>query len=161
MCIRDSVNRQIVGAPFDPAAPNPVVHAQFNACYGFARALADGRVDIRSFTPEKIQARDATFAQRLRVSDADDIASTAIAPARIRLDLVDGTMITKSTEVMKGSPEAPMTRDEMLAKFRDCLAWGLDAPAGASQRLAELILNTDALADARILIAEFRSLRGS
>ena len=40
-------NQAIVGAPFNPEeAENPVVHAQFSACYTFARAFIDGDLGI-------------------------------------------------------------------------------------------------------------------
>ncbi|QZN98827.1 MmgE/PrpD family protein [Chenggangzhangella methanolivorans] len=51
------VNRQIVGSRFDQSHPNPVVHAQFNAAYAFAAALVDGKVDISTFTPDRIRRR--------------------------------------------------------------------------------------------------------
>src|SRR6185295_4800786 len=43
-----NVNWLTVGEPYD-AARDSVVHAQFNAAYGFARALSDGKVDLRSY----------------------------------------------------------------------------------------------------------------
>ena len=43
-----NVNWLTVGAPYDRAR-NDVVHAQFNTAYSFARAFADGKVDLRSY----------------------------------------------------------------------------------------------------------------
>ena len=45
------LNLLTVGAPYDPASGS-VTHAQFNAAYSFARALSDGRLDLRSYEPE-------------------------------------------------------------------------------------------------------------
>src|SRR6185295_18975970 len=48
-----NVNWLTVGEPFEPQR-NSVVHAQFNAAYGFSRALADGRVDLRTYQQPRI-----------------------------------------------------------------------------------------------------------
>src|SRR6185503_9483791 len=42
------VNWLTVGEPYEPARDS-VVHAQFNAAYGFARAIADGKVDLKTY----------------------------------------------------------------------------------------------------------------
>ena len=48
-----NVNWLTVGEPYD-VKRDSVVHAQFNAAYSFARALADGRVDLRSYQRPQI-----------------------------------------------------------------------------------------------------------
>ena len=48
------VNWLTVGEPYDPARDS-VVHAQFNAAYSFARALADGRVDLETYQKPAIR----------------------------------------------------------------------------------------------------------
>ena len=152
------VNRQIVGAPFDRNAANPVVHAQFNAAYAFAAALVDGQVGIGTFTPGRITADDVAWAARLSTVEAADIVPTAVPPARVRLVLQDGTVLSRARELMKGSPEAPMTPQEVLAKFRACLAWGLDADGAAADRLHDQVMRLDTPDDARALITAFRAL---
>src|SRR5687768_11524100 len=42
------VNWLTVGEPYD-VSRDSVVHAQFNAAYGFARAIADGKVDLETY----------------------------------------------------------------------------------------------------------------
>jgi 2-methylcitrate dehydratase PrpD len=148
------VNVQIVGTPFDPPADNPVVHAQFNAAYALARALVDGTVGLDTFRPDRIHDPAIAFARRFRVVDADDIEPTAIAPARVRLRLKDGSVVERARETMKGSPEEPMTDAEALAKFRGCMEFGLGQTGDA---LAEAALRLDGLSDIGALIAAFPS----
>ena len=153
------VNRQIVGAAFDRGPRRtPVVHAQFNACYAFAAALVDGKVDIATFTPQRILAGDVAWAARLHTADADDIVPTAVPPARVSLVLRDGRVLERSRELMKGSPEEPMTQAEVLAKFRSCLGWGMGADAAATARLESAIQALDRLDDVRTLVGAFRGL---
>ncbi|HEY9212318.1 MAG TPA: MmgE/PrpD family protein [Ancylobacter sp.] len=149
------VNRKIVGAPFDRAHINPVVHAQFNAAYGFAAALADGRVDVASYTPDRIRADDVAFAGRFRTIAASDIEPTAIAPARVTLVLRDGRRVNLERWTMKGAPDEPMSEAEVFAKFHSCLEWGFNAPADAIALLQTSVMELDTLGDARKLVQDF------
>ncbi|PMR76482.1 MmgE/PrpD family protein [Billgrantia endophytica] len=149
------VNAGIVGADFDIGHANPVVHAQFNAAYGLATALADGRVDIASYTPSRIRDERSRLAGRFHTEISAEIPATAIAPARIELDLADGTSLVRETLTMKGAPDDPMSEEEVLDKFFACMKWGFDTPREVAQPLAERLLGIEALPDIRPLIAEF------
>lgn len=155
------LNWQMVGAPFNPPLDNPVVHAQFNAAYGFSRALRDGKIDLTSFLPEKIMATEIrAAAQKLRCTAAPDIEAGAVAPARVLLGCRDGSTLTRSSNIIKGSPEDPMTRDEVMRKFRSCLAFGLDADRAAADRLATLVFALDTIDDVTSLVSAFTSAHG-
>ncbi|SEP84682.1 2-methylcitrate dehydratase PrpD [Faunimonas pinastri] len=153
------VNRQIVGAAFDRSHPNPVVHAQFNAAYTFAAALRDGEVTIPTFLPERIRAADVAFAARLETREAADFEPTAIAPARVRLQLRDGSTIESTRLTIKGAPNDPMSEAEVLAKFRNCLNWGLGEDAAAIAALERIALHLDEQEDARDLVRSFLACR--
>lgn len=153
------VNRKIVGARFDGAHPNPVVHAQFNAAYGFAAALTDGTVDIATYTPARIRSGDLAFASRMETIAAPDIEPTAIAPARVRLELVDGRAVTLERWAMKGAPDDPMTDDEVFAKFRACVDWGFAADPEAVDGLLRSVMHLDEVADAGDVVRHFLACR--
>jgi 2-methylcitrate dehydratase PrpD len=155
-----NVNWLTVGAPYEPAR-NDVVHAQFNTAYTFARALADGKVDLASFrkpaiTDEKIAALTAIT----QVVDDPAINPTAIEPARVKLTLKSGNVIELKRDTIKGSPQDPMDDAEMRAKVRGCLAFGLNAGVGEVERLADAVAALDTAADAsKALIAAFPAAR--
>jgi len=114
-----------VGAPYDPARKE-VVHAQFNACYAFARALQDGKVDFTSFTPGARAAADAAALTARSTCIADPrISPEAIQPAYVELTYRNGTREELYTDVMKGSPADPMSDADVIAKYRACVAEGL------------------------------------
>ena len=137
------VNWLTVGEPYDPARGS-VVHAQFNAAYGFARALADGRVDLRSYQKSAIgDPRVAALTSITRVVDDPAIEATAIEPARVKVTLKDGRVLEVSSATMKGSPAEPMSEQETLAKFYDCIEFGLRASRAQADRLAEVIVNLE------------------
>jgi|KBSMisStandDraft_5_1062788.scaffolds.fasta_scaffold30835_4 2-methylcitrate dehydratase PrpD len=150
-----ATNHKIVGAPFDPGHNNPVVHAQFNACYTFARAIEDGRIDIASFAPDQVRAHTSTAA-KLSCEISPEIDAEALAPARLRLVFRDGTERVIVRPTMIGSPEAPMTDAEVTEKFTTNLKWGWDLDAAAAGDLADLVSNLEKAGDIRPLLERLR-----
>ncbi len=134
-----NVNWLTVGEPYD-AGRDSVVHAQFNAAYSFARALADGRVDLRSYQcPRIADPAIAALAARIRVVSDPAIEPTAIEPARVKVSVKGGRTLEVSASAMKGSPQQPLTEADRLAKFYDCLEFGLGATRADAGRLAGVV----------------------
>jgi 2-methylcitrate dehydratase PrpD len=151
-----NVNWLTVGEPYD-VKRNSVVHAQFNAAYSFARALADGRVDLSSFQrPQIADPVVAALAARVQVKSDSTIEPTAIEPASVKVTLKDGRAVELTAAVMKGSPRQPLTDAELLAKFYDCLEFGLGTPRAKAERLAQAVTGLERSTDAaRDIIAAF------
>ncbi len=154
------VNWLTVGTPYDPMRAD-VVHAQFNAAYGFARALADGKVDLAAYTvPRLTDERIAAMTAITRVIDDPAIEATALEPTRVKLTLLDGRVIERREDIVKGSPQAPMTEAERMAKFYDCLEFGLGATRADADRLADVLLNIEREKDAAAaIVAAFPAAR--
>jgi 2-methylcitrate dehydratase PrpD len=142
-----NVNWLTVGEPYD-VRRDSVVHAQFNAAYTFARALTDARVDLRSFQQAAI-SDPAVVALAGKVSAVDDpaIDPTAIEPARVTVTLNDGRVVEVKSDTVKGSPQEPMSEDELLAKFRDCLDFGVGAKRAEADKLADAIMQIESAPD--------------
>jgi 2-methylcitrate dehydratase PrpD len=137
------VNWLTVGEPYD-VRRDSVVHAQFNAAYSFARALADGRVDLRSYQrPQISDPAVAALAARVRVISDPAIEPTAIEPARVKVTLRNGRSAELTATVMKGSPQQPLTDVELLAKLYDCLEFGLGASRAQAERLAQAVASLE------------------
>jgi 2-methylcitrate dehydratase PrpD len=67
----------------------------------------------------------------------------------VEVELADGTHLSERVENARGTPENPMTRDEVIAKAR-----GLMAPvlgASISTKLIDRLLDIDKLKDVREL----------
>ncbi|HYK13340.1 MAG TPA: MmgE/PrpD family protein [Burkholderiales bacterium] len=142
-----NVNWLTVGEPYD-VRRDSVVHAQFNASYTFARALADARVDLRSFQKPAISdPAIVALAAKVRAVDDPAIDPTAIEPARVTVTLNDGRVVEVKSDTVKGSPQEPMSEDELLAKFRDCLDFGVGAKRADADRLADAIMHVDSSTD--------------
>lgn len=135
------VNWGIVNAPFDPGpAPDPVVHAQFNAAYCFARALEHGAVGLDAFRPDTILSPAAAQAGRFATVSADDIPANSLPAAEVQLRLRDGTERRIRADVLPGSPQAPLSEAALRAKFAANLAYGGHPadPAALADRLLAL-----------------------
>src|SRR6185436_2031758 len=102
------VNWLTVGEPYDPARDS-VVHAQFNAAYGFARAIADGKVDLKSYQkPAITDARITALTRVTKVISDPAIDATAIEPARVKVRLRTGRVVEGASDTIKGAPEEPL-----------------------------------------------------
>ena len=156
------VNWLTVGEPYD-VARDSVVHAQFNAAYSFARALADGRVDLSTYQKPGISdPRIVALARATRVVSDPAIASTAIEPARVQVKLRNGRVLEAASDTIKGSPAEPLNEAELRAKLRACLAFGVGADEAQADRLADAIANLESADDAgRAIVEAFPATAGS
>ncbi len=117
-----------------------------------AAALLDGRLDLGAFTDERV--RDPrTWAMMARVKRYVDPAlergASGVAHdpfgdrTTVTVVLADGRELSDTVYHPKGSPENPLTRDELAGKFRDCARLSLE-PA-AAERALELLERLDML----------------
>ncbi len=109
----------------DRPDPQDPYSAKFSLQHCVAIALADGRVDQKSF--------DA--AARARMAEARTKVSVALSPVvdatypqswgvQIEVDAADGRRLAATRKDAKGDPENPVTRDELSKKARALLVEG-------------------------------------
>ncbi len=149
------VNFQTVGQPYE-AKRDAVVHAQFSAAYTFARALTDGKVDLATFTrPNITDPRIAALAEKVTAIIDPGEAATDMAPARVTITRTDGSVLTVASRLIPGSPDAPMSEADIIAKFEGCVAFGLGLDAAQARPFAERLLAIDELPDVSVLARDF------
>jgi 2-methylcitrate dehydratase PrpD len=143
------LNQGIVGSRYEPAcAGQPEVHAQFNVAYAVAHVLKHGTIDIESFrAPAIVEPDTIDLAQRLDVKVDPDFAANALAPVGLQLRTRDNGSIERRRSTVKGSPEEPMTVEDVVAKFKSCLASVSVQDGPALTRLIDQVLNLEALDD--------------
>ena len=103
--------------------PTQGFRGKFSLDYVLAAMLLDGRVDLDSFSDEYCSApRMRASLDKVQINThaewPNDIASRRKAPVTITMK--DGRKFTKTVEKVRGSPGNPMTRDELLDKYRAC-----------------------------------------
>jgi 2-methylcitrate dehydratase PrpD len=119
--------------------------------------LTDARVDLRSFLQSAIsEPAVVALAGKVRTVDDPAIDPAAIEPARVTVTLNDGRVVEVKSDTVKGSPQEPMSEDEMLNKFRDCLEFGVGAKRAEADKLADAIMSLENATDAgAALVAAF------
>lgn len=134
-----AVNHLTVGAPYQ-AERNSIVQAQFNAAYSFASAICDGEVTLRHYRRPAITAEQTvSLARRVTVGIDPEIEATDIAHAKARLTLASGEVATAQSGTIKGSPANPMSREDIVRKYHDCMHVA-GVPESAADKLLAAIL---------------------
>jgi 2-methylcitrate dehydratase PrpD len=90
--------------------------------------------------------------QRAKIQLVPDAALEKLLPKRetiVELTLTDGTHLSERVEAVRGTPDNPMTREEVVAKSRDLMTPILGAPTCAS--LIEKIFALENVKDVRDL----------
>ena len=110
-----------IGNPF-AIRNNPTVDAQFSAQYTAALAMIGGRPRLKDFTVENVRSRGdvAALASKFTVSEFEKDQS-GLVPVEMEIRLADGRIFRTRIAHPKGSRKNPLSRDELLFKFNDCL----------------------------------------
>lgn len=149
--------------------PNPRtgLEAKFSLPYCLARKLLSGELTVRDFSVERIyepQVRDIMRRVRMYVHP-EGAETTALDHQFAELEVVlnSGERLTKRVYAPKGTPQNPLSPEELDAKFManatQCvsrstaeairaLVWGLDAQSDIGE-LTELLANPEIPEDQR------------
>jgi 2-methylcitrate dehydratase PrpD len=103
--------------------PTDGFRGKFSIDYVLAAMLLDRRVDLDSFSDEYCNTpRMRAALEKVKVNAhaewPDDAASRRKSPVTITMK--DGRIFTRRVDKVRGSPGNPMTRDELVGKYRGC-----------------------------------------
>ena len=125
--------------------------------YLIARALIDGQVTLETFTDEAVRQKDVLqLLERveMRANTSLRSGSDGSRPATVTIRLKNGQTQSLHQEFPKGSPQVPMTSEELLAKFRACTRLAISSTA--SNRVLEQIRTLELLSSVRPFVAQLR-----
>jgi 2-methylcitrate dehydratase PrpD len=114
--------------------------------------IIDKTVSFRAAHDKARMQDPAVLRVRAKVQLIPDEELERLIPKRVaivEITLSDGTKLTERVEAVRGTPENPMTRDEVIAKASDLIAPVL-GPA-ASTKLIERLLSLENVRDIREL----------
>jgi len=114
--------------------------------------LIDHTVSFRAAHDKARMQDPAILRERAKVQLVPDEELEKLIPVRVAIvevTLTDGTRLTERVEHVRGTPENPMTRDEVVAKARELTAPVLGVAACSS--LIERVLALDTVKDVREL----------
>jgi len=124
-----SVEHVDIAVPADTAEPlvyrepRTGLEGKFSMPYLIARALTDGDVTLDAFTDQAVRNEDVRqLLQRvdMRVDSGMQAGADGSRPAAVSIRLKNGHTLTAREKFPKGSPQLPMTSEELVAKFRGC-----------------------------------------
>ena len=105
--------------------PKLGLNGLFSGPYAVLAAIADGRVDLSSFTDaavlrDDIQQRlgDVEIVERAPTQPPESIGD---APVKVTLTLRAGKQLSRTITVSPGSMDDPLTPDQLKYKWIDCL----------------------------------------
>lgn len=109
--------------------PTQGFRGKFSLDYVLAAMLLDGRVDLDSFSDAYCNApKMRASLDKVHITQhpewPNDRESRRKCPVTITMK--DGRKLTKTVSKVRGSPENPITRDELLDKYRGCASRVLD-----------------------------------
>jgi 2-methylcitrate dehydratase PrpD len=133
--------------------PRSSYRAQFSIAYCVAAALAEGRVGLEQFSADRFgpdgvrNAAIASLLARTHVNVAEDLTAKypAAWPARIVIELTNGSKLRGAADFPRGNPENPVTTEELEAKFVSLVAPRFGAVV--ARRGIALVHSVDACAD--------------
>lgn len=109
----------VVGEPREiKIAPRTPTHARASLPYCIAAGLLRGRLDLVGFSPDAIaEASVRELAAKIVVVEDRTETSTGQFRGELRVDLADGSRLTRTQEYNRGSVANPLSHDEIIGKF--------------------------------------------
>lgn len=136
-------------------APQVAIDAKFAIPFCLALALAEGRVALDSFLPEKL-ADPALLALAAKVvyhqpPGAENWRGDA---GQLKIILADGRILAATRDAARGAPHNPLGESELVAKFLDCAQRAARPVIGKqAEELAQAILSLEECGDVGALLA--------
>ena len=103
------------------AEPENMLAAKFSIPYAVAAMLVKGSADITAFYPEQVADSQIRELARLVEVAADpemDLRRYDYPASRVAVSLKDGRTLEESVTAHRGDFHNPVTRDELIGKFR-------------------------------------------
>jgi 2-methylcitrate dehydratase PrpD len=151
IAVRCSENARILCEPLPvKQKPRVVVDAQFSIPWVIATALVKGKVTLEDFTPEAIsnpEVINLALKINAKVDPQLETRSTSKAVVDIKMKN-NGIIYSKREDIAKGNPEKPLSWDELIEKFRDCLSYGAEKLSRpAVSRIINMVRNLENIQD--------------
>lgn len=103
-------------------SPKTSLEGKFSAQFATAISLLDRRASLDQFTDKKVQdSKTVNLMKKIKMVAHPDLAEIPM-PSRsiITIKMKDGREFLKRVDAAKGSPENPLSKEEIVEKYRDC-----------------------------------------
>ncbi len=126
--------------PLIHSRPTTGLEGKFSMEYCVAAAVLDGRVGLDSFEDAAVGRQAAQrLLRRVQTQMTGDVSRPAEGYAEVSIHLGHGRELTRRVDEPRGTPDRPLTVEQLAAKYRDCA--GRVLSADACERSLELLLH--------------------
>ncbi len=132
----------------EPNVPAIGYQGKFSFSYNIALILVDGKVDIDSFTDEKINSPKMREVMKKVKVICQERRLTPVGAMKmgVKVRMKNGQEYTSVVEKPKGHPENPLTDEELEAKYRYC-AGRIPLPKDKIERSIKLVQDLEKLSN--------------
>ncbi len=143
----------LTGKPFD-YGDNARISAMYSIQYCVANALIRKGCVLRHFDESLVrEPKIRELIDKIRVFPDPAIAKRNPLATKIDVRMKDGTVYHRRVDFPRGEPENPLTKEEHLEKFRDCVSYGgKPLPKENIERIISLVDGLQEVKDVRTLI---------
>lgn len=143
-CPLTAVLHQMVAEPRDACVRPPIPYrALFSVQYAVALALVRGRVDLAAFHDEPLNAADVvSVAEKTWCVDDPDSDFPLHFPGEVIVHLKDGRVFRSRKAASLGTPDVPLERQAIIAKFMANATRAISREA--AEQLVDRVLNIEA-----------------
>ena len=149
-----AVNRRALHVLVFHEATTPM-EGRFSVEYSLAVSAIDRKGGPAQYTADRVaDPAVQELSRRVAVRVDDELPSGyALFPAVVDVRTVGGAVVRRRVDHARGTPEHPMTTDDIRAKFRDCASFALDADAAerAAAAVEHLLRSPDVRTELRAL----------
>jgi 2-methylcitrate dehydratase PrpD len=133
-------------APLVRHPPRNGTEGKFSMEYTIAAAIADRDIRLSSYSDEAVTRR--SIAPYLgRIAAREVTATMTPRWASIAIVFKNGQVRKRRIDALRGSPQSPLSDEELLAKVSDCMSWGRSPVRPADLLEATQRLGTTSIRD--------------
>jgi 2-methylcitrate dehydratase PrpD len=133
--------------------PTQSIDAKYSIPFTCAVAMAKGNVTLRAYTEEGLRDPEVlAMADRVSYRPAPEFDTSYRNPA-VEVRTRDGRVLTRQASAIPGDARRPLSRNQVEAKFRECLLFSATPVAAANiDRAIRLIDNLEQVEDATEIV---------
>ena len=138
--------------------PTTFMFASAQGIYPVAVAIAKREVTIGSFLPEGLKdPAILEIADKITPKHEPEFDGySGTTPEAVEIKTKSGKTYSKRADIPIGNPKNPMTQEDFLTKFRDCVSYSAKPIAKEDiEKAIELLLNLEEVHDVRQIINLF------
>lgn len=143
----------LTGKPFE-YGDNPKISAMYSIQYCVANALLRKSCKLRHFDESSVrEPKIMEFIERVHTFSNPALDKRNQLATEMEVRMRDGAVYHKSVDFPRGVSENPLTKEELMEKFQDCVSYGgKPLPQENIERIISLVGTLEEVDDVRSLI---------